>query len=90
MGCETTVGVERWSVICYYFTMTSCLHGDVAHSVITPHGLESLHVAKKGVRHLNKLAHVRRSGVSGEEVEERHVDLVTLPYAGSSDWCCSV
>ena len=59
------VDVERWSVIRYYFTTTSCLHGDVAHSMITPHGLESPHVARKGVRHLKKLALVGRSAVSG-------------------------
>ena len=84
------VSVERQSVIRYYFTMTSCLHGDVAHSVITPHGLESPHVARKGVRQLKNLALVGRSAVSGEEVEERHVDLATLPYAGSAGRCRSV
>ena len=57
-----------------------------AHSVITPHGLESPHVSRKGVRHLKKLAPVGRSAVSGEEVEERHVDLATLRYAGSAGW----
>ena len=45
---------------------------------------------EKGVRHLKKLALVRRSAVSSEEVEERHVDLTTLPYAGSAVWCRSV
>jgi len=84
------VGVERQSVICYYFTTTSCLHGDVAHSVITPHGLECLHVAQEGVRHLKKLALVGRSAVSGEEVEKHHVDLASLPYASSAGRCRSV
>jgi len=84
------VGVERRSVIRYYFTITSCLHDDVAHSVITPHGLESQPVARKGVRHLKKLALVGRSTVSGEEVEERHVDLDTMPYAGSAGRCLSI
>jgi len=50
------IGVERWSVIRYYFTTTSFIHSDVSHSVITPHDLESPHVARKGVRHLKKLA----------------------------------
>jgi len=84
------VGVEHWSVIRYYFTTTSCLHGDVAHSVITSRGLESLHVARKGVHHLKKLAIVGRSAVSSEEVEKRHVDLATLPYACRAGRCRSV
>ena len=84
------VDVERRSVIRCYFTTTSCLHGDVAHSVITPHCLESPHVARKGVRHLKKLALVGRSAVSGEEVQEHHVDLATLPCAGSAGRCRSV
>jgi len=93
MGCAlklAPVGVERRSVIRYYFTTMSCLHGDVAHSVITPHGLESPPVAQKGVHHLKKLALVGRSAVSGEEVEERHVGLATLPYASSAGRCSSV
>jgi len=84
------VGVERRSVIRYYSTTTGCLHGDVAHSVITPRGLESPRVVRKGVRHLKNLALVRHSAVSGKEVWERHVDLATLPYAGSAGQCRSV
>jgi len=45
---------------------------------------------EKSVSHLKKLALVRRSVVSGEEVEEHHVDLATLPSAGSAGWCSSV